>query len=201
MVLAAANCLQDGGMKSLLERYNQLTEAQKRRGLIAVLLILGLVGVWLSGREPEDSTPLLPPEALAPVSSTIHIHVVGEVANPGLYQLSVGSRASDAVERAGGLTADAAQESVNLARILSDGEQLTVLSQEAMASGSSGGLVSLNRGTQADFESLSGIGPATSEKIIKYREANGGFSAIEELTQVPGIGSKLLASIREQLTL
>lgn len=189
-------------MKSLLERYNQLTESQKKRGLIAVLLILGLVGVWLSGREEQqDSVPLLPPEALAPISSTIHIHVVGEVAHPGLYELPTGSRASDAVQSAGGLTAEAAQESINLARILSDGEQLTVLSIEAMAAGNSGGKVSLNRGTQADFESLSGIGPATSEKIIKYREANGGFSAIEELTQVPGIGSKLLASIRDQLTL
>lgn len=194
--------MHDGGMKSLLERYNQLTESQKKRGLIAVLLILGLVGVWLSGREEQqDSVPLLPPEALAPISSTIHIHVVGEVAHPGLYELPTGSRASDAVQSAGGLTAEAAQESINLARILSDGEQLTVLSIEAMAAGNSGGKVSLNRGTQADFESLSGIGPATSEKIIKYREANGGFSAIEELTQVPGIGSKLLASIRDQLTL
>ena len=192
----------DGGMKSLLERYNQLTESQKKRGLIAVLLILGLIGVWLSGREEQqDSVPLLPPEALAPISSTIQIHVVGEVAHPGLYELPTGSRASDAVQSAGGLTAEAAQESINLARILSDGEQLTVLSIEAMAAGNSGGKVSLNRGTQADFESLSGIGPATSEKIIKYREANGGFSAIEELTQVPGIGSKLLASIRDQLTL
>ena len=194
--------MHDGGMKSLLERYNQLTESQKKRGLIAVLLILGLVGVWLSGREEQqDSVPLLPPEALAPISSTIHIHVVGEVAHPGLYELPTGSRASDAVQSAGGLTAEAAQESINLARILSDGEQLTVLSIEAMAAGNSGGIVSLNRGTQDDFESLSGIGPATSEKIIKYREANGGFSAIEELTQVPGIGSKLLASIRDQLTL
>ena len=194
--------MHDGGMKSLLERYNQLTESQKKRGLIAVLLILGLVGVWLSGREEQqDSVPLLPPEALAPISSTIHIHVVGEVAHPGLYELPTGSRASDAVQSAGGLTAEAAQQSINLARILSDGEQLTVLSIEAMAAGNSGGKVSLNRGTQADFESLSGIGPATSEKIIKYREANGGFSAIEELTQVPGIGSKLLASIRDQLTL
>ena len=194
--------MHDGGMKSLLERYNQLTESQKKRGLIAVLLILGLVGVWLSGREEQqDSVPLLPPEALAPISSTIHIHVVGEVAHPGLYELPTGSRASDAVQSAGGLTAEAAQESINLARILSDGEQLTILSIEAMAAGNSGGKVSLNRGTQDDFESLSGIGPATSEKIIKYREANGGFSAIEELTQVPGIGSKLLASIRDQLTL
>ena len=194
--------MHDGGMKSLLERYNQLTESQKKRGLIAVLLILGLVGVWLSGREEQqDSVPLLPPEALAPISSTIHIHVVGEVAHLGLYELPTGSRASDAVQSAGGLTAEAAQESINLARILSDGEQLTVLSIEAMAAGNSGGKVSLNRGTQDDFESLSGIGPATSEKIIKYREANGGFSAIEELTQVPGIGSKLLASIRDQLTL
>ena len=74
---------------------------------------------------------------------------------------------------AGGLTTLAAQESINLARILSDGEQLSVLSIEAMASGNIAGKVSLNRGDRADFESLSGIGPATSEKIIKYREESG----------------------------
>lgn len=189
-------------MRALVDKYNSLGEAQKKRGLIALLLVLGLIGIWLSSQEDtESAAPLIPPEIVSPVSSTIFVHVVGEVLSPGLYQLPVGSRASDAIAKAGGLTTLAAQESVNLARILSDGEQLSVLSNEAMASGTVAGKVSLNRGNRADFESLSGIGPATSEKIIKYREENGGFSAIEELTQVPGIGSKLLASIRDQLTL
>ena len=189
-------------MRALVDKYNSLGEAQKKRGLIALLLVLGLIGIWLSSQEDTESVaPLIPQEIVSPVSSTIFVHVVGEVLSPGLYQLPVGSRASDAIAKAGGLTTLAAQESVNLARILSDGEQLSVLSIEAMASGTVAGKVSLNRGNRADFESLSGIGPATSEKIIKYREENGGFSTVEELTQVPGIGSKLLASIRDQLTL
>ena len=189
-------------MRALVEKYNSLSEAQKKRGLIAILMVLALIGVWLSGQDEAESVgPLIPIETSVPVSPGIYVHVVGEVALPGLYQLPVGSRASDAIDLAGGLSSEAAQESINLARILSDGEQLTVLSREAMSSGVSGGKVSLNRANRADFESLSGIGPATSEKIIKYREEHGGFSTIEELTQVPGIGSKLLASIRDQLTL
>ena len=189
-------------MRALVDKYNSLGGSQKKRGLIAALLVLGIIGIWLSNQESEESAgPLIPPEIISPMSSTIFVHVVGEVSSPGLYQLPVGSRASDAIAKAGGLTTLAAQESINLARILSDGEQLSVLSIEALASGTVAGKVSLNRGNRADFESLSGIGPATSEKIIKYREENGGFSAIEELTQVPGIGGKLLASIRDQLTL
>lgn len=189
-------------MRSLVERYNGLSPAQKKRGLIALLLVLGLLGIWLSDQEDSESMgPLVPQDPLPKVTAGIYVHIVGEVLVPGLYQLPVGARTSEAVERAGGFSPDAAQESINLARILTDGEQITVLSQLEMSSGITGGKVSLNRGTKADFESLSGIGPATSEKIVKYREENGGFSAIEELTQVPGIGSKLLAAIRDQLTL
>lgn len=189
-------------MKALVEKYNSLTDQQKRRGLIGLLVVLGLLGIWLSGQDDQSaSQPLIPTEVAAPLVSNIHVHIVGEVAFPGLYELPVGSRVADAINLSGGMSANAAQESINLARILSDGEQVSVLSQEAMQSGILNGKVSLNRGTKADFESLSGIGPATSEKIIKFREENGGFSAIEELTLVPGIGGKLLSSIREQLTL
>jgi len=161
-------------MRALVDKYNSLGEAQKKRGLIASLIVLGLIGIWLSSQEDTESAgPLIPPEIITPVSSNIYVHVVGEVSAPGHCQLPVGSRASDAIAMAGGLTTLAAQESINLARILSHGEQLSVLSIEAMASGNIAGKVSLNRGDRADFESLSGIGPATSEKIIKYREESG----------------------------
>jgi len=104
-------------MRALVDKYNSLGEAQKKRGLIAVLLVLGLIGIWLSSQEDtESAAPLIPQEIVSPVSSTIFVHVVGEVLSPGLYQLPVGSRASDAIAKAGGLTTLAAQESVNLAR-------------------------------------------------------------------------------------
>ena len=78
--------------------------------------MLGLIGIWLSSQEDtESSGPLIPPEIITPVSSNIYVHVVGEVSAPGHCQLPVGSRASDAIAMAGGLTTLAAQESINLA--------------------------------------------------------------------------------------
>jgi len=112
-------------MKALVEKYNSLTDQQKRRGLIGLLVVLGLLGIWLSGQDDQSaSQPLIPTEVAAPLVSNIHVHIVGEVAFPGLYELPVGSRVADAINLSGGMSANAAQESVNLARILSDGEQV-----------------------------------------------------------------------------
>ena len=81
-------------MLPLVNKYNSLGEAQKKRGLIASLIVLGLIGIWLSSQEDTESAgPLIPPEIITPVSSNIYVHVVGEVSAPGLYQLPVGSRA------------------------------------------------------------------------------------------------------------
>jgi len=85
-------------MRALVDKYNSLGEAQKKRGLIASLIVLGLISIWLSSQEDTESAgPLIPPEIIKPVSSNIYVHVVGEVSAPGLYQLPVGSRASDAI--------------------------------------------------------------------------------------------------------
>jgi len=85
-------------MRALVDKYNSLGEAQKKRGLIASLIVLGLLGIWLSSQEDTESAgPLIPPEIITPVSSNIYVHVVGEVSAPGLYQLPVGSRASGTV--------------------------------------------------------------------------------------------------------
>lgn len=131
----------------------------------------------------------------------LHVHVVGEVLQPGLYQLDFGSRVSDAVAAAGGFTISALQTSVNLARQLSDGEQVVVLSSESEMGSSESGLVSLNRATIAELDSLPGIGPALAERIIKHRQATGGFSTIEQLQEVSGIGDRVFADIAPLVTL
>jgi competence protein ComEA len=135
---------------------------------------------------------------------SLFVHVVGEVENPGMYQLSLGARLVDAVFAAGGLTKKADHSSVNLAREISDGEQIFVMAEgEQAASFSSGqpGLVSLNRSMEAELETLPGIGPALAARIIAWREANGGFKKVEDLQKVSGIGEKLLAGLKEQVTL
>lgn len=136
------------------------------------------------------------------------VHVSGAVASPGVYELEEGSRVRDAVEAAGGFAPEASQGSVNLARKVSDGEQILILtveefeaspssssssgSSDADASGSSGsgGLVNINTAGLEALDSLPGVGPATAQAILDEREANGPFTSIEDIQRVSGIGEK-----------
>ncbi|MCS5714376.1 ComEA family DNA-binding protein [Herbiconiux sp. CPCC 205716] len=179
-----------------------------------------------SGSSPASS--LVEPAVDAP--QPLLIHVLGAVATPGVYELSAGSRVVDAVAAAGGLDPTADSASVNLARPLSDGEQLRVLAvgetpppplpgapvsggspagpsgapAGAGGAGASGGmpaLVNLNTATEIDLDTLPRIGPSMAARIIAYRDANGPFTSIDDLLQVPGIGDKTLESLRPLLTL
>ncbi len=132
------------------------------------------------------------------IEQYLYVHVVGEVVSPGMYQLPIGARLVDAVFAAGGLTEEADNASVNLARELTDGEQIIVFSisqaQEGEATGTTAsGLVSLNRAGDKELEELPGIGPALAGRIVAWREANGGFKSVEDLLKVSGIGESLQA--------
>ena len=138
------------------------------------------------------------------IEQFLYVHIVGEIKTPGMYQLPLGARLVDAVFAAGGLTADADNSSVNLARELSDGEQIVVfkVGEIAEAGGSApGGLISINRATAEQLEELPGIGPALSSRIIAYREANGGFKTKEDLLNVSGIGDSIFAGFTDLITL
>ncbi|MGA1329875.1 MAG: ComEA family DNA-binding protein, partial [Candidatus Nanopelagicales bacterium] len=103
---------------------------------------------------------------------------------------------------AGGITKSADLTSLNLARILFDGEQIVVSDRSAVASLSSGiGLISINRATAADLDSLPGIGPVIASRIVSYRETNGPFTSISSLTEVSGIGEALMSKIKDLVTL
>ena len=134
----------------------------------------------------------------------LYVHVVGEVENPGMYQLPMGARLVDAVFAAGGLTRQADHSSVNLARELTDGEQVMVMAKGEQGSSflaGKTGIVSLNRSSESELETLPGIGPALAARIVAWREANGGFSKVEDLLKVSGIGDKLLAGLKDSVTL
>lgn len=136
----------------------------------------------------------------------IYVHIIGEIASPGLYELEAGARVVDAVFAAGGLTSKADQSSVNLARALSDGEQVFIgeVGVSPSPTGEGGlqsNLVNLNRATAVELEQLPGVGPALAGRLVDWREANGGFKKKEDLLEVSGIGDKLYAGIKDLISL
>jgi competence protein ComEA len=182
-----------------------------------VLTIIGLaIAVLVAAMAPHGSThsiarlPLTPTGSPAstglPASTSgsgIFVHILGEVAAPGLYELHQGDRAVDAVAAAGGFTKKADQSAVNLARFLNDGEQIVVprIGTPAGQGVSVPGKVNINTADAAALETLAGVGPALAGRILDWRKANGRFAAIEDLLNVTGIGAKTLAGFKDSITL
>lgn len=190
---------------------------------VAVVAV-GAWRFWPRAPEPEVAFDAMPAEAESATQDagepdapeSLVVHVAGAVLHPGVYELDVGSRVADAIEAAGGGLGIAAVDSLNLARILADGEQVYVPTTDevaagtgppagsgtasaggASASGTSADTVNINTASASDLENLPGVGPATAQKIVDDRETNGPFARPEDLMRVPGIGEKKFESLRE----
>jgi len=138
----------------------------------------------------------------------VTVHVAGAVRRPGVYRLAASDRVDDAVRRAGGARQRGDLSAVNLAAKLEDGRQIVVplRASSAGAAAATGAVVpgvplNLNTATPEQLDELDGVGPATAKTIVQYREEHGGFGRVDELSQVPGIGEKRMASLREQVRL
>jgi competence protein ComEA len=183
----------------IIDWFKQQSLAKWLQLALAGALVLAVIGYSLSSSQVQDAEN--PAAVFEPLQfeNTISIHVVGEVEEPGLYELPIGAKAAEAIAAAGGMTSDAQEASINLARTLLDGEQLYVLSQKESVPGT--GKLSLNQASAEQLDALPGIGPALSERIVAHRQSIGSFRSIEELTDVSGIGPKLFSKIRDQLTI
>lgn len=208
---------------------------------LLVAVALGVTAWWVVRAEPDRATivptvarasPTVSPSALTVVPAadsspgptaaasstsgpvTIVVDVAGKVRRPGIASLPVGSRVVDALEAAGGARRGVNLSSLNLARVLVDGEQILVgipgptgVAAPAASAPLPGGdpaagqLVNLNSATQADLETLPGVGPVTAESILAWRTENGAFSSVDELLEVSGIGDATLAEIAPFVTL
>jgi competence protein ComEA len=175
-------------------------------GCVVVVVLLALGGKFLLRGQTQAVPPPVRVAAAATTSApraTIFVNVVGAVRRPGLYRLREGSRVAAAVARAGGPTRRAQMELVNLAALVSDGEQIVVPRRGAVGvagsseSGVPGGPVHLNSATLEQLDALPGVGPVTAQKILAYRQEHGAFGSVDELDAVPGIGPARLEQLRE----
>jgi competence protein ComEA len=188
----------------------------RRRALAGTLLLAAVL--VLAGRHllragaPQTRPPaaIVAEKPSATTSPKLFVHVVGAVRRPGLYRLREGSRIADAITRAGGATRKADMSLVNLAALVSDGVQVVVPRRAAAATAQGGaapagstaaptGPVHLSTATLEQLDALPGIGPVTAQKILDYRQENGGFASVDELDAVPGIGPARMEQLREVL--
>lgn len=187
----------------------------------AVLCLVAVLSAALAAGAAWVSRPSLEPVAVAPVVTTgtgapatdapapsaqVVVAVVGYVVTPGLVTLPAGSRVADAVAAAGGALPDADLTTVNLARVLVDGEQVAVGVPGAVAvPGSSAGggeavPLNLNTASETELEELPGVGPVLAGRIVAWRTDNGGFASVEQLQEVDGIGPSTFEDLRDEVT-
>jgi competence protein ComEA len=183
----------------------------------AAALVLILLAAWYLARSrPEADAAAAPPVASIEVRSQterggrVVVDVAGAVNRPGVYTLASSARVEDALERAGGATRRADLSQVNRAAKVEDGRQILVperaphgAAAPAAEPGSAPGApeqpINLNTATLEQLDQLDGVGPATAQKILEYREEQGGFGSVDELDRIPGIGEKRLAALREDV--
>src|SRR3954453_12682118 len=198
-------------------KFESMLERDPRRLAIwaAAALVLVLLAAWYLARPRPTADASAPPVATIAVrgpstSAAVVIDVAGAVHKPGVYRLTTADRIEDALKRAGGATRHADLSQINRAAKLEDGRQILVPTRVATAKAAAGAAagaapgapsqpINLNTATLEQLDTLDGVGPATAQKIVDYRTAHGGFGSVEELDQVPGIGDKKLAALRDKV--
>ena len=202
--------------ESIHDRLATLSRAE----LIALVAVVGVTvagaGFWyvrslpapVQVRSGPSGTLVAAPTASASPATVILVDVAGWVRRPGVYEFAEGARVIDAIDAAGGARPGAVLSSLNLAAPLVDGTQVLVPKESQSApttetgTGTSGamGLVNVNSATNAELETLPGIGEVIAQAIVDHRTENGPFTSVEQLVDVSGIGDATLENIRELVT-
>lgn len=191
-------------------------EVLKKAGIVVLVIVLGLVvSIFKNGGQEEANAQA--EEATVSTEETaamIYVDVGGEVKDPSVVELPDGSRVTDAITAAGGLTEQADLTDINRAAFVSDGEKIYIPSQvseledDGLSVGeggdggtakSSDGRININTADSTQLQELTGVGPATAEKIIDYRKQNGRFQSIEDIKNVSGIGDKTYEKLKDHI--
>jgi competence protein ComEA len=182
----------------------------------AAAVVLVLLSAWYLARSRPAADTAPPVAATIDVKDAaadggrVTIDVAGAVKRPGVYRLTSSQRVEDALKRAGGPTHRADLSQINRAAKLQDGRQILVParpSRSAPTAATTGAStptapsqpLNLNTATLEQLDTLDGVGPTTAQKILDYRTEHGGFGSVDELDQIPGIGEKRLAALRESV--
>ena len=176
---------------------------KKALAIIAVIvLLISLILVGRGNSQPQAAPEVVPITIAEP---EIFVDVTGAVNNPGVYSLKGSSRVIDAIKAAGDSAPGADLSTINLARVLNDGEQIYVDSTVVSTSGKRvskklpTGPININRATASQLDRLDGIGPVIAGRIVEYRKVNGSFLTVEDLQKVSGIGAAKFAQIKSKV--
>ncbi|NSW51750.1 MAG: helix-hairpin-helix domain-containing protein [Anaerolineae bacterium] len=195
-----------------MENHTSQSKAERNTGKNQVVLGV-LLGLFLSGGILLLSANVKPNPILinpTPTAAPLIVQVSGAVTFPGVYELPPMSRANDAIDLAGGFAADADTAQINAAAFIYDGQQIHVphVNENAILIDSDRlptineqlYPININYCTQAELETLPGIGPQKAAAVISYRDQYGPFSVIEDIMNVPGIGETIFDGIKDFLT-
>lgn len=176
---------------------------KKALAVLAVVILVGSVMFVVQGKSKTQASAEIIPVTIA--EPEIIVDVTGAVNNPGVYTLTGKSRVIDAIKAAGDSAPGADLSTINLARVLNDGEQIYVDSTVINAFGARvskklpSGPININRATARQLDALDGIGPVIAARIVEYRKVNGSFLSVDDLQKVSGIGAAKFAQIKAKV--
>lgn len=202
----------------LKQRLLDLYETYKREiiiglaGILAVIVLLAWTGRHQSTGMPVEktATQVKQPTKTGRRNGKLFVDVKGAVNKPGVYELSYGSRITEAVNQAGGFRPDADSNQVNLAKQVSDQQMIYIpmkgeqVSQEntpvAGSQQAESKVIDLNTATKEQLTTITGIGDKKADLILAYRQQHGQFRRVEDLKNITGFGDKTIAKIKDQLS-
>ncbi|NUT49194.1 MAG: ComEA family DNA-binding protein [Saccharothrix sp.] len=172
-------------------------------GVVAGVALAVALALWWQRPAPESPPDLPVAEAVAVTRAEeqVVVNVVGLVPNPGLVTVPNGARVADALREAGGPDPKADLTSLNLARKVTDGEQIAVGIPPPAAAATTTGPLSVNTATKDQLDTLPGVGPVTAQRIVDRRQKRGPFTSLDQLGEIEGIGDARLAKLRDLVRL